>query len=100
MDRIVSIPELAEALYGESTKSRCVSLARQCRDGVIEAEKIGERWYVNATRQFPGLFDGRDPRSVVAPEDEPRAASTLSSATTEELVAELLARVGFVPATG
>ena len=88
MDRIVSIPELAEALYGESTKSRCVSLARQCRDGVIEAEKIGERWYVNATRQFPGLFDGIDPRSA------------LSSATTEELVAELLARVGFVPATG
>lgn len=62
MDRIMSIEEAATALYGEATKTNCSVLARQCREGVISnCEKDGAKWYINATREWPGLFGEVDP---------------------------------------
>lgn len=57
MDMILNIDEAAKALYGESTRSNRLTLNRQCRDGIIHnCEKVGSRWYINATREWPGLF--------------------------------------------
>ena len=40
MDKIMSVPRAAEALYGEATDAAMVSLRRQCQNGTIKhAEK-------------------------------------------------------------
>lgn len=99
MDLYLTPAEVADRVFGEPTRSKASTIARQCREGVFEhAELVGSRWIINATRQWPELFGEADPRSAAVAEDAPRSASNLSSATTEELVAELLARVGFAPA--
>lgn len=101
MDLYLTPAEVADRVFHEPTKSKASTIARQCRDGVFEhAERVGCRWLINATRQWPNLDLRADPQdadpATVAPM---RPDSPLSSATTEELVGELFARIGFVPGT-
>lgn len=99
MDLYLTPAEVADRVFHEPTRSKASTIARQCRDGVFEhAERVGCRWLINATKQWPNLDLSADPQDAVddavAPE---RPDSPLSSVTTEELVGELFARIGFVP---
>lgn len=99
MDLYLTPAEVADRVFHEPTKSKASTIARQCRDGVFEhAERVGCRWLINATRQWPNLELSADPQdadpTTIAPA---RDDSPLASVTTEELVGELFARIGFVP---
>lgn len=99
MDLYLTPAEVADRVFHEPTKSKAQVIARQCREGSFEhAQRVGCRWLINATKQWPNLDLRADPQDAapdaVAPE---RPDSPLSSATTEELVGELFARIGFVP---
>ena len=100
MDLYLTPAEVADRVFHEPTKSKASTIARQCRDGVFEhAERVGCRWLINATKQWPNLNLRADPQdAAVAADVEPaRDDSPLASVTTEELVGELFARIGFVP---
>lgn len=90
MDRIMSIEEAATALYGQATKTNCTVLARQCREGVItHCEKDGAKWYINATREWPGLFGEVDPKGD--PDGACGGRRTLPGITSETTIGELFA---------
>jgi len=90
MDRIMSIEEAATELYGQATKSNCSVLARQCREGVIaHCEKDGAKWYINATREWPGLFGEVDPKGD--PDGADGGRRTLPGITSETTIGELFA---------
>lgn len=62
MDRILTVKEAAQILYGDARKSHCNVIARQCVNGTItHCEKHGAKWYINATREWPRLFGEVDP---------------------------------------
>ena len=83
MDRIVTIKEAAELLYGEPTKSRCNIVRRQCVDGTIRnCDRLGTKWYINATREWPHLFGKAEP--------EPAPATPLPQITGDTTVKELM----------
>lgn len=87
MDKIMSVPRAAEALYGEATDAAMVSLRRQCQNGTIRhAEKEGSRWYINMSREFPALFP---------PDDAPAPAQPVDSESAREL-ADLFGRLSDV----
>lgn len=95
MDRIMSIEEAATALYGEATKTNCSVLARQCREGVISnCEKDGAKWYINATREWPGLFGEVDPDAD--PGGQCGGQRTLPGITSETTIGELFAMLAEV----
>lgn len=99
MDLYLTPAEVADRVFHEPTKSKASTIARQCRDGVFEhAERVGCRWLINATRQWPNLDLRADPQDAAPATIAPaRDDSPLASVTTEELVGELFARIGFVP---
>lgn len=95
MDQILTIRECALALYGSDSKAKRNTLARMCADGTIaNAEKCGSHWYINATREWPGLFGEVDPGE---PERGTAAVPTaLSGVTSETTVGELFAMLAQV----
>ncbi len=83
MDRIVTVKEAAQLLYGESTKSRRNIISRQCVDGTIRnCDRLGTKWYINATREWPHLFGKAEP--------EPAPATPLPQITGDTTVRELM----------
>lgn len=56
MDVIASPFEISELLGVDEQTVRAM-----CRDGRIRhAEKFGVRWVINATREWPGLFNEKE----------------------------------------
>lgn len=55
MDMICTVEELAPLI-------RCSewTLRRMLRDGEVRGTKVGNRWLVNATREFPEIFGRRE----------------------------------------
>lgn len=90
MDRIMTPDQLAAALLGpgavpRNRKAKANVIRKQCADGtIVHAEKEGTRWYINVTREFPGLFPPEDP-------PQPRQAAAITADTT---LSELLAALG------
>lgn len=95
MDKIMSIPEACLELYGEKTKSRMTTMARMCTDGRIKnCEKVGKRWFINATKEWPELFDKIGPESVLEQEAPkgPRHVQAINANTTVSELMQMLAQ--------
>ena len=98
MDLIVTPKEADELLHGEKAcKSTENVIRRRCVEGTIKnAEKIGVRWYINATREWPHLFPDEVHSETGA---KGQAAPRITMDTTvAELLSELIALMAAQPA--
>ena len=75
MHVVKSVTDYAKVRYGvdEPTKSQVNCVTELCRNGTIRhAQKMGNRWYIDCTAEWPSLFPDEDERQkVVYVEREP-----------------------------